>query len=321
MRYVNIGSKKVSIIGLGAWQFGSNGWGWNSEFGPGDADAIIRKALELGINFIDTAEMYGGGQSEEIVGKAINGHSSELFLASKVSPHHLFYKSLINAASRSLTRLDVPFLDLYQIHWPMPLIPTSSTMRGMRHLQSSHKIDHIGVSNYSLDQWIRSERILDRPIITNQVSYSLLNRSPEKHLVPYAQDNQRYIIAYSPLAQGLLSGKYTASNLPRGVRLANNLFNPNNVRRVTELIDTLREIGKIHSATPAQIALAWVIHRPNVLAIPGAKSLAQIEQNAAAAEITLSDSEYRSITEASDHFIPTPGFTSIVSLIRRALFK
>ena len=321
MKYLNIGSKKVSVIGIGAWQFGSNGWGWGSEFGPREANEIISRGMELGINLIDTAEMYGGGQSEEIVGKAITGRSSEVFLASKVSPHHLFYKSLIKAANKTLKRLEVPFIDLYQIHWPMPLIPPSSTMRGMRHLQSNDKIGHIGVSNYSLRQWIHFERILGGPILSNQVNYSLLNRSPEKSLIPYAQENQRYIIAYSPLAQGLLSGKYTPRHLPRGVRLANNLFNPDNVRRVENLIDTLRQIGKAHSATPAQVALAWVIHHPNVIAIPGAKSIAQIEENAAAAEIELSDSEYTTITDASNQFVPIRGFTSAISLIRRAILN
>ena len=321
MRYVDIGGNKVSVIGLGTWQFGSNGWGWGTEYGLKEAKQITSRALELGVNLIDTAEMYGDGQSEQTVGEAIAGRWQEVFVATKVSPHHLLRSSVVRAANRSLRRLATGHIDLYQVHWPVAVVPHSWTMTGMRELQAAGLIRHVGVSNYGLRQWQRAERALKGPIIANQVCYNLLDRAPERALLPYAQANGRFIIAYSPLAQGLLSGRYAPDRLPGGVRLSRTLFTPRNVRKAQAVIEVLHEVAQAHGATPAQVALAWVIHHPNVLAIPGAKSVAQIEANAAAADIELASSEFDAITEASDGFKPVRGIRAIPALIRRALSR
>jgi aryl-alcohol dehydrogenase-like predicted oxidoreductase len=316
-----MGGQKVSVIGLGTWQFGSNGWGWGTEYGPKEAREVIGRALALGVNFMDTAEMYGGGQSEQVLGEALAGRRHEAFIATKVSPHHLLRASVVRAATRSLRRLATDAVDLYQVHWPVAVVPHSWTMSGMRELQANGHIRHVGVSNYSLQRWQGAQRALGGPIISNQVRYHLLDRSAEQALVPYAQASGRFIIAYSPLAQGLLSGRYTPDHLPGGVRLASTLFTPSNVRKAKEVIGTLQEVGKAHGATAAQVALAWLVHHPNVLAIPGAKSAAQVEANAAAADIQLSEAEFNAITEASDSFRPASGVTSLRQLVHRTLLR
>ena len=321
MRYVDIHGKKVSVIGLGTWQFGSAGWGWGAEFGPPEARQVVSRALELGVNFMDTAEMYGGGQSERTLGEAIAGQRSDVFLATKVSPNHLLRASVARAANRSLERMATDRIDLYQVHWPVAVVPHRWTMAGMRDLQAAGLVEHVGVSNYTLGQWRRAERALGSPVVANQVCYNLLDRSAEGALVPYAQANDRFIIAYSPLAQGLLSGRYTPDRLPRGVRLARTLFTPGNVRKARAVIEALAEVANAHRATPAQIALAWVVHHPNVLAIPGAKSVAQVEANAAAADIRLSAAEFDALTQASDGFKPVRGIGAIPAMVRRALSR
>ena len=321
MRYIDIGGHKVSVIGLGTWQFGSNGWGWGTEYGPKEVHEVIGRALALGVNFIDTAEMYGGGQSEQILGEALAGRRDEAFLATKVSPHHLLHASVVRAATRSLRRLATDTIDLYQVHWPVAVVPNSWTMAGMRELQANGRIRHVGVSNYSLQRWQGAQRALGGPIISNQVRYHLLDRSAERELLPYAQANSRLIIAYSPLAQGLLSGRYTPERLPGGVRLVSSLFTPGNVRKAQGVIGVLQEVGKAHGATAAQVSLAWLVHHPNVLAIPGAKSVGQAEANAAAADIELSEAEFNAITEASDTFRPAKGVVSMPQMLRRALLR
>ncbi len=319
MRYVRMGDRQASVIGLGAWQFGSKGWGWGTELDATDAHQIVRRALELGINLIDTAEMYGGGQSEVLVGEAVRDRRDQAFIASKVSPHHLLRRSVLGAAARSLQRLGTDIIDLYQVHWPNPLVSARWTMAAMRQLQEERRIDQVGVSNYSLARWRHGEAALGGPVIANQVRYHLLDRSAERELLPYAQANGRVIIAYSPLAQGLLSGRYGPDQLPRGVRLANPLFTPDNVRKARPLLDVLTEIGAVHGATPAQIALAWLVHHPNVIAIPGAKSVAQVEANAAAADIELSDEEFNAVTEGSAGFGEVSRVGSIPWLLRRLI--
>ena len=317
MRYIFLGEQRVSVIGLGGVQFGSPGWGWDTDFGFAETRQVIHRALDLGVNLIDTAELYSGGYSERVVGEVVGGRRNEVLLATKVSPHHLLRGALRRAAERSLSRLGVETLDLYQVHWPNPLIPAAWTMAAMRDLQQSGRVRQVGVSNYGLAGWRRAEEALGGPIISNQVSFHLLDRSRERELLPYAQANGRVIIAYSPLAQGLLSGRYTADNLPQGIRAVYPLFTPENVRRAQPVIDVVRQVAEAHGATPAQIALAWLVHHPNVIAIPGAKSVAQVEANAAAADILLSDEEFRALSDASDAFQKVGLLRSFPQVVRR----
>jgi aryl-alcohol dehydrogenase-like predicted oxidoreductase len=157
-------------------------------------------------------------------------------------------------------------------------------------------------------------------VLSNQVSYSLVERAPERDLLPFAADGRHVVIAYSPLAQGLLSGRYDRDHRPANkVRAANPLFLPANLERAAGLLATLREVADAHDASPAQAALAWVIRHPGVAAIPGASSVAQLESNVAAAEIDLSDSEDQALREASDRFRPVTGAAALPGLLRSRL--
>jgi aryl-alcohol dehydrogenase-like predicted oxidoreductase len=304
MRYVEAQGLRTSVIGLGAWQFGSPDWGWGDGFGPAEAKAIVDRARQLGVTLIDTAERYGRGESERVLGGilAAPGAREEVVLASKVAATWPTRDRVKAAAHASLARLGTDQLDLYQVHWPNPLVPQSSTMAGMRALQAGGLVHHIGVSNYSLGRWRDAEAALGAPVVSNQVHYNLLRRKPERDLLGHAAAQGRLIIAYSPLAQGVLGARYTAANPPGGVRATNLLFSEENLRRAAPVLDALREIAAGHDATPAQIALAWVVHHPHVVAIPGAKSVAQLESNAAAADIVLGDDEFLHLGQAADHF-------------------
>jgi aryl-alcohol dehydrogenase-like predicted oxidoreductase len=175
------------------------------------------------------------------------------------------------------------------------------------------------VSNFDLRRWREAERSLGGPVLTNQVQYSMAVRGPEQALIPWAQANDRIVIAYSPLAQGFLSARYSADNRPGGVRAANSLFLPENLASAEPLFEMLRRVAKEHDATPAQVALAWVIRRPNVVAIPGASSLSQLEANAAASDLDLTDAEDAELTAAADRFRPVQGVAALPRLARARL--
>jgi len=321
MRYLaNDTVPQISKIGLGTWQFGSRDWGYGEPYASQVADSIVRRALELGVTLFDTAEIYGFGRSERILGRALGGSRESAFLATKILPIVPVPPVVEQRAVASADRLGVTRLDLYQVHQPNPLFRDGTIMRGMRALQRVGLVGEVGVSNYSLERWRAAEAALGRRVLSNQVRYSLVDRSPERDLIPFAESNDHIVIAYSPLGQGLLSGQYHRDSRPANrVRAANPLFLPDNLERATDLIAALREVASAHSATPAQIALAWAIHRPAVVAIPGASSVEQMESNAAAAEIELTDDEYRALQAASDRFRPVTGRAALVGLARARL--
>ena len=318
MRYAQIGSARVSVIGLGTWQFGSREWGYGNDYAEHEAVEITQRALDLGINLIDTAEIYAFGRSERIVGHAISGRRDEAFVATKVFPVLPLASIVEQRAQASLKRLGIDAIDLYQVHWPNPLVPIGETMKGLAAAQRAGTVRHVGVSNFTLGQWRDAETALGAPILSNQVQYSLAARSPDRGgMVSWAQENDRLVIAYSPLAQGFLSAKWDGTAVPGGVRSGNALFLPENVERGRPLLDALREVAAAHDATPAQVALAWLIRKPNVVAIPGASSVKQLEANAAAAEIDLTDDEDARLTDASDAFEPVRGPTAWLELAKR----
>ena len=304
-------AKKISKIGLGTWQFGSRGWSYGPSYADTDAALIVRRALELGVTLFDTAEAYGMGESERILGRALAAvpeAEKTAVVATKFTPVLPVAPVVQQRALASAERLGIRTIDLYQVHAPNPLFRDGPAMRGMAALRRVGLVDEVGVSNYSLERWRAAEAALGGRILSNQVSYSLLRREPERDLIPFAAAHGRIIIAYSPLAQGLLSGRYDVTNRPTGdVRAANPLFLPENLARVTPLLDVLREVAAAHGASCAQIALAWVIRHPAVVAIPGAASVAQLESNAAAADIELADDEYDALTTAAENFQPLSG--------------
>ena len=304
MRYLDVGGARVSVIGLGTWQFGSREWRYGQAYARREAAAITRRALDLGVNLIDTAEIYAFGRSERIVGEAIAGRRDEAFVATKLYPAFPIEPVVVRRAIGSARRLGLERLDLYQVHAPNPVVPMSSTMRGMGRLRRMGRIDRVGVSNFTLAQWRGAEEALGGPVLSNQVRYSLAVRDPEREILPWARTHDRLVIAYSPLAQGLLSGRHDAAHPPADVRARNPLFLPGNMAAAAELLATLREIAASLGATPAQVALAWLIRRPHVVAIPGARSVAQLEANVAAAELALDDEQDRRLSEVSGRFRP-----------------
>lgn len=318
MRFVEVAGVRVSAIGLGTWQFGSPEWGYGEAYAAAEAGAIVRRALDLGVNLVDTAEVYGFGRSERIVGQAVAERRPQAFLATKVFPVLPVGPVVAQRGRASARRLGVDCIDLYQLHWPNPAVPLAATMAGMRRLRDAGAVAHAGVSNFSLGRWQRAERALGGPVLSNQVRYSLVARRAERELLPYAAAADRLIIAYSPLAQGLLSGRWSPSERPRnGVRRANPLFLTENLERATELLATLAEVARAHDATPAQVALAWVIRRPNTVAIPGARTVAQLEANVAAADLELSDDDDAALSAASDAFRPLTLPAAVASGLRR----
>ncbi len=316
MRYVEVGGVRLSAIGLGTWQFGSREWGYGDEYAEQTAIDITRRALDLGINLIDTAEIYAFGKSERIVGRAIEGRRDDAFLATKVFPVLPLSSIVQQRGVASADRLGVETIDLYQVHWPNPVVPLGQTMAGMGRLQRTGIVKHVGVSNFNLGRWQEAEKALGGPVLTNQVQYSLVTRKPDRDLVPWAQENDRVVIAYSPLAQGFLSAKYDGTNTPGGVRSGNSLFLSQNIERAQPLFTALKEIAVSHSATPAQVALAWVLRRKNVVAIPGASSVAQLESNAAAADLELTDDDDHRLTAASDRFEPVTGMPAYAQILK-----
>jgi aryl-alcohol dehydrogenase-like predicted oxidoreductase len=320
MRFLDIDTApKISKIGLGTWQFGAREWGYGEEY-TAQAKEIVGRAIDLGVTLFDTAEIYGFGRSERILGEALGERRASVFLATKLFPLVPVAPVVEQRAVASANRLNTRRIDLYQVHQPNPLFRDGTIMRGMSALQNVGLVGEVGVSNYSLQRWQAAEEALGRRVLSNQVRYSLADRSPEDELLPYAATRGRVVIAYSPLAQGLLSGRYDRTSRPTNrVRAGNPLFLPENLDRASDLIGVLREVADAHGATPAQIALAWVIRHPAVTAIPGASSIEQLESNVAAADIDLTDGEYEALRAASDRFRPVTGRAAVPAMARARL--
>lgn len=309
------------MIGLGTWQFGSTGWGWGRDFGEREAKAIVQRALDMGVTLIDTAEVYGRGESERVLGEALGHRRPDAFIATKLWPLHALGRQVKPALARSLERLGVERVDLYQMHWPNPAVPLRWTMAGMREALDEGLIGQAGVSNFSLTRWQKAERALRRQVVSNQVPYNLFQRGAELDLIPFARTTDRVVIAYSPLAQGLLSGRYGTYNVPGGYRRVNKLFIEENIRRAQPVLDVLSEVADAHQASLAQIALAWTVRGTNVVAIPGAKSVRQVEENAAAADITLADDEVFALNKAANTFDPISRRRNAGDLVRRLVAR
>lgn len=258
---------EVPAIGMGTWGIG----GYSSPDTTSDREAILalRKGIELGMYLIDTAEMYGGGHTEEIVGEAIKPFAREqIFIVSKVLPENLHYADIIKAAENSLKRLQTDWIDLYLIHFPNPEVPLSETMEAMEKLVERNLVRFIGVSNFNVNQLKEAKSYLSKAeIVVNQVEYSLVNRNIEGDILPCCMQQQITIMAYTPLAKG---------------RLTRNEF--------------LREIGEKYKKTAAQVALNWLIAKENVIAIPKAVKVEHLKENAGAMGWRLSENDIESIS-------------------------
>lgn len=288
---------KITPILMGTWQAGKRMW-----VGIEDDDSIktIRAAFEAGITTIDTAEVYGDGHSERIVAEALSDVRSQVEYATKVFANHLKYDQVIAACERSLENLKTDYIDLYQIHWPSgafntEIVPIEETMSALNSLKEQGKIRAIGVSNFSPEQLAQATQY--GRIDSLQPPYSLFWRPVEKELMPYCVEHQISILAYSPLAQGLLTGKFSPGHQfdPADNRAKNRLFQGENFERAQQALDKLRPIAERHNATLAQLALAWLIAQPQTNAIAGARYPQQAKDNAVAGEIKLSDAEISEI--------------------------
>ena len=262
--------------------------------------------------------MYAFGRSERILSDALGDDRHDAVVATKLLPVAPFPPVVRHRAHASATRLRLPRIPLYQVHQPNPLVRDSVIMRGMTPLLDEGRIGAVGVSNYSLDRWREADAALGRPVVSNQVQFSLATPGPLDDLVPFAEREDRVVIAYSPLAQGLLGGRYDVDHRPSGVRAANPLFGTENLRRIEPLLATLREVADAHDAKPAQVALAWLLGLPQVVVIPGASSVEQLEFNVAAADLELAPDEQQALTAAARTFTPvSAGRTFLDSLRER----
>ncbi|HUY57709.1 MAG TPA: aldo/keto reductase [Candidatus Micrarchaeaceae archaeon] len=319
MRYLELDGRRLSVVGLGCFQFGEKLWGYGTEYSQADSLAVIQRALELGVTVFDTAELYGAGRSEMLVGSALSSWEGERFLATKFLPIMPFPRVMLSHCAGSLDRLQVPLVDLYQVHWSNPAVPLRLQMEGMRRVLALGMSRYAGVSNFSLRRWIAAERLLGQPVISNQVRYNLLQRRPEERgLLEYARQHSRVILAYSPLAQGALSGRYQAGHAPRDLRRTNSLFTDTALLAVAPLLETLREIADARQCSSSQVALAYLLAHPQVIVIPGAKSIEQLESNVAAAEVRLRDDELLALRRAA-HLFQFSRAHATVQLARRLL--
>lgn len=288
---------QITPIIMGTWQAGGKMW-----VGIEDSDTInaIRAAVDAGITTIDTAEVYGEGHSERIVADALSDIRDKVVYATKVFANHLKYDQVIEACDRSLKNLKTDYIDLYQIHWPSgafktELVPIEETMKALNYLQRQGKIRAIGVSNFNRAQLEEASQY--GRIDSLQPPYSLFWRWVEKEAMSYCVDNKISIIAYSPLAQGLLTGKFQPGHKfdPADNRAKNKLFQGENYQRAQEALDKLRPIAERHECTLAQLALAWLIAQPQANAIAGARNAQQAVDNAKAGDVKLSADELQEI--------------------------
>ncbi|MHA2297988.1 MAG: aldo/keto reductase [Candidatus Hodarchaeales archaeon] len=307
MKYTTLGNTdlKISSIGLGTWQLGNRAWNYGEgDFNKKQALKLMNEALEHGINIFDTAEVYGNGKSEKIIGEFLNEHRNEVIIATKFMPATVIPSKVKKAVANSLRRLGIKTIDLYQIHWPNPVLPLGKTLRHMEDLVNQGKIRYIGVSNYSTKRLKNARSKMKKyDIVSNQVNYSLIKRGPENSLIDYARKEKITIIAYSPLAQGFLTGKYSTNNPPpKGIRGMNLIFSKGNLKRAEHLLNLLRIIANKHEATPAQVALSYLIRDDRVVAIPGAKNLEQVRGNTRATDIILSEMDVKQIVDVFSKF-------------------
>ena len=297
MKYRKLGRTeiRVSVIAMGCWALAGD-WVWGEQ-DEQDSIATVHTALDLGINFFDTAEGYGDGKSEVVVGKALTGRRHEAVVATKISPSHLVNKEEVQkACERSLQRLNTDYIDLYQIHWPNWDIPIAETMEALERLREQGKVRAIGVSNFGMVDL--SDLLSVGRCETNQLPYSLLGRAIEYEIRQECIDNKIGILCYSPLAQGLLADKFASVDDVPEERARTRHFSRNRplTRHDEEgceeetftAIERTRQICAEIDAPMAEVALAWLSYQPGVTSVlAGARRPDQIEQNVKAAALEL----------------------------------
>jgi aryl-alcohol dehydrogenase-like predicted oxidoreductase len=294
----------ITPIGFGAWAIGGSGWefGWGSQ-DDNDSIAAIHAALDAGVNWIDTAAVYGLGHSEEVVARALYGRADRPYIFTKCSMvwdehgqigHSLKAESIRRECEASLRRLRVETIDLYQIHWPDPEDEIDEGWATLAALKREGKVRHIGVSNFSAEEMERVEEIA--PITSLQPRYSLVHREVEQEILPYAQQENIGVIAYSPMASGLLTGAMTPERIAAlpadDWRKEHPDFQEPRLSRNLRLVRLLRGIARRHGLTTAEVAVAWVLANPAVTgAIVGARRPDQVRGVVGAADFQLTPRE------------------------------
>jgi len=299
---------EISRVGVGAWAIGGAGydWGWGSQ-ADDDSIGAIHHALELGVNWIDTAAQYGFGHSEQVVGRAIAGLDPRPYVFTKggqpEGPNRTTLQSLKRDSLRqelegSLKRLGLDALDLYQIHWPIPDEEVEEGWSTLAALKEEGLVRHIGVSNFSVAQLERAQAIA--PVETLQPPYSLIHREAERDVLPYCEEHGIGVIVYSPMGSGMLTGSMTRERVAQlpddDWRKRSPTFQEPELSRNLELVERLKRVGERHGVAPGAVAVAWTLHNPAVDgAITGFRGPEQVDPIVAAAELELSDEDVAEI--------------------------
>ncbi|MCU0543926.1 MAG: aldo/keto reductase [Oscillatoriaceae cyanobacterium Prado104] len=280
MTTITLGQNGPAVVPLciGTWAWGDKlFWNYGSNYGAAEVEAAFKTSLDAGVNFFDTAEVYGNGLSEELLGQFIKKTTQPVQIATKFGPvpWRITGKSVSEALTASLKRLQVEQITLYQVHWPFSFLLSQETlMNALADEVKQGRIQSVGVSNYSAEQMREAHKILAArgvPLASNQVRFTIL--------------------AYSPLAQGLLTDKYNAQEQPAGARKLDSKFSESGLKKIELVMSTLRKMGKKRDRTPAQVALNWLICQNGVIPIPGAKNAKQAAENAGALGWNLSQDE------------------------------
>jgi len=299
----------VPALGVGVWSWGDkNTWGYGKSYTRADVTQAYRACLDAGLNFFDTAEIYGGGESERILGEFAREDGRPVIIASKFAPLPTRFSAskLLDALDATLQRLGVSSIDLYQIHWPYTFLNKIALMDMMAKAYNAGKIRAIGVCNYNVKQMRGAHARLARygiPLASNQVHYSLLHRNPENNgVLDACRELDVALIAYSPLQQGLLTGKYRAGqtfSISRARRMSR-AYGAAALNKIEPLIKMMEAIAQGRNKTTAQVALNWLLAKDeHIIPIPGAKNSRQATDNAGAIGWRLSEEEFRQIDEAS----------------------
>ncbi len=308
MEYTNLGKTglKVSRVGLGAWQF-SESWGL-VEYEK--AKSIVHRALELGINFFDTAMVYGRGLSENILGKALNEigvRRDQVIVSTKIPGDFLNPQDIYKSVNKSIEILGLKYIDVLLAHWPpcWHNFPTYVYARALEKLVKMGLVNYLGLSNYPVEL-VESFRnsLASTDVEVFQIRYNLVERSAEEELIPYAEACNITVQAWSPIAKGALTGKYTPENIPKfeDVRVSEPVFDPDNFSRIWPVILKLREIGEKYGKKPVQVALNWLIMAsPVIIPIPGAKDTTQVEDFADSVDWRMSYQDWIELEELSSN--------------------
>ncbi|MBA3924282.1 MAG: aldo/keto reductase [Nostocaceae cyanobacterium] len=314
METINLGQNgpAVTPLCIGTWAWGDKlFWNYGSDYGADQVKAAFTAAVEAGVTFFDTAEIYGFGMSEEFLGQFMQQTDKKIQIATKFGPLPWRFngQSVADALTDSLKRLRVERIALYQVHWPFTFLMSQQTlMNALADEVQRGRIESIGVSNYSAEQMREAHQFLAArgvPLAVNQVRYSLLTRQIESNGISNtARSLGVTLLAYSPLAQGLLTGKYTSdSSDPKGARAIDPRFSKEGLQKIEPVISLLRLLGDKYGRTPAQVALNWLIAQGNVIPIAGVKTAQQVQQNAGALGWKLTDEEVVRLEQVSRPYL------------------